>query len=642
MNDIQQRLHDNNPFASVSSPFPWENNNPDITQLNREVSEEIEQLIRQKRREPSIPLAGLILGEIGYGKTHMMMRILRRLRDNEQPAVFAAIKAFRNPKGAMQHILSEIFINLRLTHSKGRSQFDILADGIVSSYKECRLKDGFDDIPLRDMQKYLIRDLPRLDRNFLRCILLYLGTDDEFDRADILEWLCDGLDDETSERLGLPIKDTNSMTEERREELAEKTLISLGIVMGYAKIPMIVCFDQLDNMDSPELIKAWGEVVSLLINDLPGVLPLCFLKAATWEDKFRSVLEPAVVQRLEHRKMKMKGCTSAQARKLVHEKIAVVFSNDTEEAYKWLMSRIENILRDGLSPREVVRLASEAITGTVSPPDAIKAVYNDETGKVKAAPLTWPPNADQLTLALEVWLSSIEGVGLHDSHGKYIRIQGVYGDRKFAFIIVVPKSHVTATNGVKEGLKFLNEYPGSYCCYVMEDKSHKKTWKKFAEKLNEFERAGGSVVHLDKDTRISWYALTALINRVDNGDVNIYTQASRITATRQVLLPFVSTLKLIDMPLFKLPAASVTYTPVSENAKPRKFYDEEILAKTMTSIVKSSPMSIMNIDKASELLAQRGISLSRNEVLSFVKKHRDRFRTFISKNDVLITVAEKS
>ena len=176
----------------------------------------------------------------------------------------------------------------------------------------------------------------------------------------------------------------------------------------------------------------------------------------------------------------------------------------------------------------------------------------------------------------------------------------------------------------------------------MEDKSHKKTWKKFAEKLNEFERAGGSVVHLDKDTRISWYALTALINRVDNGDVNIYTQASRITATRQDLLPFVSTLKLIDMPLFKLPAASVTYTPVSENAKPRKFYDEEILAKTMTSIVKSSPMSIMNIDKASELLAQRGISLSRNEVLSFVKKHRDRFRTFISKNDVLITVAEKS
>ena len=169
---IQQKLRGNNPFASLSSPFPWENTNPDIAQLNRETSEEIEQLIRQKRREPSVPLAGLILGEIGYGKTHMMMRILRRLRSNAQPALFAAVKAFRNPRGVMQHMLSEIFINLKLTHSGGRSQFDLLMEGIAAAYRERRINDGFDDISSLDMHKYMARDIPRLDRNFLRCILL--------------------------------------------------------------------------------------------------------------------------------------------------------------------------------------------------------------------------------------------------------------------------------------------------------------------------------------------------------------------------------------------------------------------------------------------------------------------------------------
>ena len=39
---------------------------------------------------------------------------------------------------------------------------------------------------------------------------------------------------------------------------------------------MLVCFDQLDGMDSPDLINAWGKVLSLLVNDVSGMLPLAF------------------------------------------------------------------------------------------------------------------------------------------------------------------------------------------------------------------------------------------------------------------------------------------------------------------------------------------------------------------------------
>ena len=642
MNDIQKRLRENNPFASSSSPFPWENTNPDIQQLNREASEEIEQLIRQKRREPAVPLAGLILGERGSGKTHMMMRILRRLRENEQPAIFAAVKAFRNPAGVMQHMLSEIFINLKLARSNDRSQFGMLMDGVVSAYNERRMNDGFDDPASSDMRKYLARDIPRLDRNFLKCILLYLATDDEFARSDILNWLCEGLDDETSAELGLPSKDTSSMTEARREEVAEKTLLSLGLIMGYARIPMIVCFDQLDTMKSDTLISAWGEVISLLINDSSGILPLCFLRAETWEDIFRPVLDAAIVQRIEHRKVNMKGCSTANAKQLVRAKIASVFGNETEEIYQWLMSRLEGTLSAGLSPRRVIELASEAASGTQDPVDMMRKAYNEEADKVRAAPQTWPPNSDHLTLALEVWLSSIEGFTVLKSSGKYIRLQGVRGNKKFAFVITTAKGHSTVSAALKAGMSFMREYPGSECFYISEDKTHKKTWKQANDNLRKFIENGGHAVILDKDSRILWYALTALINRIDNGDLNVYFSSRPRTATRSDMAEFLKTLALIDHTALRFSPVAITYTQQASKPETKVYYDDKIFSDTLRSVISASPMKILTVDKAAELTTQRGIKAGRNEILSFVKNNPDTFRTFSSKNDTLVTLTDNA
>ena len=119
-NEILLKLREKNPFASSASPLPWENVNPDLLQLSREASEEIEQLMRHKRREPSTPLAGLVLGEAGSGKTHMLTRILRRMRGNSRPAVFVAVKAFRDPETVTKHLLTEIFISLKRIHSSER------------------------------------------------------------------------------------------------------------------------------------------------------------------------------------------------------------------------------------------------------------------------------------------------------------------------------------------------------------------------------------------------------------------------------------------------------------------------------------------------------------------------------------------
>ena len=653
---ILQRLRENNPFASHASPLPWNNNNPDLQNLNRDTSEEIEQLIRQKRREPTVPLAGLILGEAGSGKTHMLSRILRRMRTNAQPAVFVAVRAFTDPESVTQHILSEIFNSLRLIHSKGRSQFDMITSEFMNAYREHRRNEGFDSIERLDLRANIKKDIPRLDRNFLKCLLLYMSANDETTKTDILDWLCSGLDDEDSLRLGLPSRDTNMMTNSRREHEAENILISLGLVLGYAKVPMIICFDQLDSMKDKEkrreLITAWGNTVSLLMNDLSGILPLCFVRAQVWNDVFVPVLDEAAEQRIKSNRMIMKTCSVEQAKQLVKERISATFSEGADEIYNWLISRMN--VNQEYSPRQVIELANHVITNSSrkeNDPEEItkiiEGVFNDEYKKVQAAQVVWPPNAEHLTLALEVWLSSLEGFTVAKSSEKYIRLKGIHGDTKYAFIPLTAKGHSTVSAALKAGMSFMAEYPGSECFYISEDKTHKKTWKQANENLRKFIGQGGHSLILDKDTRINWYALTALINRVDNGDVNIYSASQTRTATRRDILGFVRTLKLIDSPSLKFSPIAIIHTPTptkfgsKSKPQPTVYYDDKLFSDTLSSIITSSPMKILAVDKAVDLLSQRGIKVGRNELIAFVKKNFERFRTYSTKNDTLITLAER-
>ncbi len=314
---IKEQLSKNNPFRYNVSLPPETNKSPDLQQLNADISGEIEQMLRDKRRTPSTPAAGLILGGAGAGKTHMLARILRKLRSHGWHAIFVTVKTFHNPESVLHDLLSDIIISLTLKGSGHRSQLDMLLSEMMNSYREQRAKDGFADIDKLNLRTYLMKDMLSIDKNFLNCMLGYLGTQDEAIRANIIQWLRSGLDEEDSLQLGLPFVDVDSMTDAGRENRARKILVSLGLVMGYARVPMMVCFDELDAMPhDKDIINAWGRVISFLVNEAWGMIPLAFMKPDTWNDVFIAVLNDAIIDRLRT-KMTMKGCTIEQARQLV-------------------------------------------------------------------------------------------------------------------------------------------------------------------------------------------------------------------------------------------------------------------------------------------------------------------------------------
>ena len=653
-NKILKLIRENNPFMSSSSPLPWDNKNPDLPQLNREISEEIEQLMRHKRREPDLPLVGVIFGEAGSGKTHMLTRILRRLRSSGMFAIFVTVRAFRDPETVTQQLLSEIFISLKQIHSNNRTQFDILISQLMDLYNEHRRNDDFPVPDNADMRIYLAHDMPDVDKKFLRGIISYINTSDPLAQFEILDWLSIGLDDEDSMRLGLPSRNLETMTNARREQEAQNTLLSLGRVLAYSKVPMIVCFDQLDGMRDKNLIFAWGNVISLLINDLSGVLPLCFLKDEVWNVALKPYLDESVVHRLINNQMVMTTCTVEQANQLIRTKIKSVFKDEKQfsDVSNWIIEKMKNVIKPGSSPRVVIELANEMIKRSVTsrtdinivnmPEDEnkkifekVKEIYDDEYKKIQADPESWPPNLDQLTLALQTWIDSFGEIIYSSSEMTSIKLTGtsVKQNKTFAFVIVTTKNWYVANSGAKAGIRFLSENPGSYVYYIAEKQNFKDSWNRTNESLDIFKSSGGHVIFLDENSRIQWYAVVALINRIDNGDVNLYLASGNRTATRDDIKEFLKTIKLLNFKNSPAPAA-----PALEIKIPAS----DVIAN-ITDIVTSSPMGIINIKKISELMQQRNFQFEDSEILNLIQDRKDIFKVLKSAGgDVLVTLTAKN
>lgn len=110
--EMRNRLKAMNPFTSSSVSDPWEYHYPDIDSINGAASEGIYHLIGQKSDSPRLPCAGLIFGETGSGKTHLIRRILKRGTASARPFPLAYIQPIEDPGQTYRYLLREVIVNL--------------------------------------------------------------------------------------------------------------------------------------------------------------------------------------------------------------------------------------------------------------------------------------------------------------------------------------------------------------------------------------------------------------------------------------------------------------------------------------------------------------------------------------------------
>ncbi len=535
-----------NPFTSSSVGDPWEATYPDVPSINEHAFRGLCQLIEQKATSPALNCAGLILGEVGSGKTHLLGCILQQSKQTRLPFAFAYIQPLEDPEQTYRYLLREVMVNLfhPLEASPQATQFRRLVTRVVhegSTTPSLPSRIGITPEQFVAMQHRAIQRLstayPAISVRFLQVLFQYAVLER---RTAAMYWLTGRLLDEAEAAL-LHVPDRAQASVAMLEEEAREILVSLGLLLTRYRQPLVICFDRLENLETDEQIHALGKMIEFLVDKAQAMLPIACFRGLQWEEKFRHKLNQHVSSRLETNKFELRGCTPEQAVALVRSRLASIPGNPDEESL-WPFDQ-EELLKTfhlGLySPRRVITLANqrlremldEAPQATISPVEKLQEAFGQQYQAIVRDFERYQPDRGRLRRALELYLcyGPPRCTPVESGQEKYIdfatRLPLGGGNAVSAiFLVDVEQHHAAVGACLARGIAFLEEEPDGRAVYIREARCPfpmPPAWEATNKRLQHFKELGGQVVFLDSERAARWYALALLSYAVKEQDVTV-------------------------------------------------------------------------------------------------------------------------
>jgi len=364
-----RQLRAENPFTSSSVGDPWEDRYFDVRSVNERAFNEISQLIDQKIKDPALSCAGLVFGEVGSGKTHLVSRILNYDKEKEFSFSFAYIQPIEDPEQTYRYLLREVIVNLCYPIHKNSAvtQMDMILD---KSFKEIaepypasfaaqaeRCLKAFRNDPLRLFREKKIHTgmfkelgssfksfiaarkrrspdeadkkalefmrtlFPDIPKEFLKVLFQYQIPEK---RAAAVDWLKGiAIDGEDALRLGVAdrIADSSALLEQKSRNI----LSCMGTLLTRYNQPLVICFDRLENYDTDEKIHSLGKMVEFLVDKAKAMLPLVFVRGQQWEESFTAKLNQQVITRLKTNEFQLKGCNAEQSLEIIARRLGSLY-----------------------------------------------------------------------------------------------------------------------------------------------------------------------------------------------------------------------------------------------------------------------------------------------------------------------------
>jgi hypothetical protein len=560
-------LRRRNPFASVSVGDPLDaaadDRFPDVPSINEAAFAAIRDLIAQKADRPWERFAVMVLGEVGEGKTHLMARLRRYSQAADPPFSFAYIQPIEDPERPFGYLLREWVANLCMPDEKGHGDapIDALLGAVFREVIEAEVRDR----PPRHVEA-LIREMRadpaaifrrpvreeaylEMEKRVRRRIRPYLprvpeafwialtGLRDPHKRYAAAAWLQGALlRPADARRLGVsPERATETA---HREDAARRRLTALSDLMTRYRRISVLCFDRLENLETPEQIRAFGRMMEFMVDALPAALPVVCFRGFQWEETLRHKLNQHVVTRLEANRFQLEGCTPDQAVAVIRSRLAAVLDlPEGADLYPFDEGDLLAAFSGGMeSPREVVIQANRMLreqlgeaaelTRPVAPEDALMAAFEAERRAVAADFDHHPPDRGRLRRALRLYLT------LHPAADIAVRA----GDRQvdffcdatldgrtvpMAFIIDTEAHHLSVGAAFDRGIAHLEGHDVSGAVYIRDDRRPiPETWRATRQRQRCFQRLGGRAVDLGRESAVDWYALTRLFYRVSAGEID--------------------------------------------------------------------------------------------------------------------------
>ncbi len=686
MTTPRELLMENNPFYTGTVGNPWDDHQPDVAGVNHSAFVAVRGLIRQKAMSPSQGYGALVLGEAGAGKTHLLKRILAATRQDDTLASFAYVRPVLDVDAPLRYLLREIVINLckELNEQQTDTQldrfvaeilYDFLCNGQDPSMNAKLLqrleKDRLHIFRARIKPEKLTRAMdkaigflcgqnPDLDKTTLKVLARYRQQDL---RGLVIEWLKgEILDEDDAGLLGVPSRE--DATDSARESEARKILITFGLLMERYRLPMLVCFDQLDCFHTEASIRALESMVQLLVNDVHAMLPIAFARPDSWDTRFRGLLDTSTRERLESNRMRLEGCSVEHAKEIVDRRIRNLFGDDDGSTSSWLWGMLEGRIKQGYSPRQVITLANRTIFDPpsseplvsgkvkVDPADQQDAVdvlaeaYRNEVQQILSDFGGWPADGKRLRLALDTFL---EAHGLVRNLRRdrwrlidfsFVAQNGSGKDLPCAVSINTARGHGRTGAVLRRCIAFLEANPSARCFYVTDERCvfpDPPRWPATNNLREDYKRANGQMVFLSREQAARWYALYSLRIKIENGDLSMDTAGNALqTITLDDLRRFVRDKLNGDAfpPLLDLVERQGHESPPKRTPPPP---DPDRLLEAVKRCLSASPMKMAGVTHLLNSLASKeSITTSEADLLALIGRHKAVFRRYENKQGLTV------
>jgi hypothetical protein len=677
-----------NPFISSSVGDPGAKNSPHVESINKRSYEGLCRLIHQKALNPNLSAAGLVTGEVGEGKTHLLGQILEFCRLEKNAYAFAYIQPIEDPEQPYRYLLREITANLcRYIHPQSKITFmeklsakifmhcldSILCDSVLPArkrihailkkdplllFKETKLRQSRMLLEIEAIAPSMLRELmPRLPENFISMLLK--SRHRKFSQPAI-RWLKGNFVDADDQKL-LGISCFSNHSLQASEQHARDLIEAFGEVMAGFGESAVICFDRLENLDDPRQVLALGKMVEFLVDSVKAMLPVACFREIAWEDRFKTQLNQHVITRLETNRFYLQGCVPEQALELVRSRMKTLFGDD--ELFPFEESKLLETFKAGgvQSPRRFITLTNEMLNNILgmapemtSVSDQIKAEYLRQYKNAIADINRLEPDRDRLRRGLLLYIENlpssspyrindIKSLFQKDKHVDFMcRI--VYPDNRSidaVFIIDMEEHHGSVSASLKRGIDFFNQFPDGKAFYIRDARCpfpDKTKWPETNKIRRQFESAGGKLLFFDKQQAAAWYALALLSYSIKEGDLTVTdSNYSNRPAKWDEFLSVVPEMlqkeghRTIDGFDNELLVKNMKGIKSNANSNDGKIADHSV------ELLKASGgMMMLTDERLTENLNKMGLQVDQKQVLSVMARYPDRFETIPAKDKMIV------
>ncbi|MBF0297054.1 MAG: hypothetical protein HQL96_17870 [Magnetococcales bacterium] len=554
---IRERLLQRNPFGSVAAGDPWEERLPDVPAINREAFEGVMRLVRHAGFQPREPLAALVLGEVGTGKSHLTARLRAACQSSDPPATFAWISPPESGEEPYRYLLREIADGLRhpLEGKKWINTWHHLAAMLIvegyagnketaqarrKRYKQVlRAIHKGEGKPKRWWEKVrrggVLERLPKLWSGVAEILVTRMtGTRDE--RWEAASWLRG----EILEPRHLPRLrfDRSGHDRQTMEEEARLILVSLGQLLACFHMPLLVCFDRLEDLRTPAQHTAMDLMVTFLVDRMEGAVPVALARGQFWGELRTRHWNAQSVGRLESNRFEMTGCSGDEARDLVRCRLRdVVGEAGMAELFFDPDALLERLPPGRHPPRVVITLANRRLRELLDQPlpqpvdgeSRLAEAWEALTRRIGARPHDEPARPERLVQVLRLYLF---GESPPPEEGEFGVIEMPSAGEQPAKVWLVetvfhPQAMLTR---LRQGVNWLERHPGGMATYVRDGRFQipaAPKWPETNRMLHLFQERGGRLLTLTPERVARWHAIGQLFDLLRAGKLFRVDEAGR-------------------------------------------------------------------------------------------------------------------